>query len=102
MRSGGTRACLKRDAQNCLIVQIVGVIYLRLYTEGERSEMNDTAGEKNSAENCEVEDSARHPQARDAIYQEALLFPGDSLFIPFDKWVYSRSLTASISVAYQW
>lgn len=107
MRSGGSRMPLQCDSRKRLLVQIVGAIYLRLYAEGEGSKLcmqgvADVAEGNRTTVECELEDFEGHPRARDAVFEEALLFPGDGLFIPSNMWLYTRSLTTSVCVIYQW
>ena len=40
----------------------------------------------------------RFPAVRQAEYTEAVLGPGDALFIPHGHWHYVRSLETSLSV----
>ena len=46
----------------------------------------------------EAPDVGAYPEFADASYQEAILGPGDMLFIPKSVWHYVRSLTTSCSV----
>jgi hypothetical protein len=62
----------------------------------------DAADRNRSAVECEPEYFEDHPRTRDAVFEEALLFPGDGLFIPSNMWLYTRSLTTSVGVIYQW
>ena len=48
-----------------------------------------------------VDDDA-FPLFRGAPYLEAVLKPGDALFIPIFHWHYVRSLTPSFSVSFWW
>jgi len=50
--------------------------------------------------NCEKEDYEMYPLAKDAIFVEVILFPGDALYIPAKAWHYVRSLSTSISMNY--
>lgn len=43
-------------------------------------------------------DLARYPRFADASFSEAVLRPGELLFIPAKTWHYVRSLTTAISV----
>jgi lysine-specific demethylase 8 len=47
-------------------------------------------------------DDAAFPLFRGTPYLEAVLKPGDALFIPIFHWHYVRSLTPSFSVSFWW
>jgi len=106
--TGGTRTPLHFDSYDNLFVQLVGVKYVRIYGASETDKLyvirKDDAQSSYglqgnmSAVDCEIEDYDAHPRARDAKYVEALMFPGDCLYIPARAWHYVRSLTTSISV----
>lgn len=122
MGTGGTRTPLHFDSFDNLFVQIVGAKYVRLYgieeTEklyvirGKGTNSNPelaTYGKQGnmSAIKCEIDDfveseKCRFPKAKEAIYREVVMFPGDCLFIPARVWHYVRSLSTSISVNYWW
>jgi hypothetical protein len=112
--TGGTRTPLHYDSMDNIFVQIVGIKYVRIYTADQTpnlyvlqsgsdddSKVSSYAKQGNmSALDCEREDWAKHPDAANAKYTEALLFPGDTLFIPKGAWHYVRSLTTSFSGNY--
>lgn len=104
--TGGTRTPLHFDSYDNLLIQLVGVKYVRLYDPNEtvRLYVSHDKGygrQGNMSEvNCELEDMERHPLVRDATFTEVVLFPGDCLFIPSRQWHYVRSLSTSISVNY--
>ena len=104
--TGGTRTPLHFDSYSNLFVQLVGVKYVRIYGEEESPRLyvskNETYGLQGNMSDvdCEQEDFSRHPLTKDAKYQEVLLFPGDSLYIPARAWHYVRSLSTSMSVNY--
>ena len=122
MGTGGTRTPLHFDSFDNLFVQIVGAKYVRLYgieeteklyiirSKGANSNLDlATYGKQGnmSAVNCEIDDfveseKCRFPKAKEAIYREVVMFPGDCLFIPARVWHYVRSLSTSISVNYWW
>jgi len=102
---GGTRTPLHFDTYDNILVQIVGAKYVRIYSQTESSKLYRGGGryglQNNMSElDCECEDFNKHPLARDAVYTEALLLPGDAIYIPARAWHYVRSLTVSISVNY--
>ena len=104
--TGGTRTPLHYDSYDNLFVQIVGAKYIRLYHPRETSNLHvmkqsDTSYGKQgniSSVDCELEDFSLHPMAEHAKYSEALLFPGDCLYIPSRHWHYVRSCCTSASV----
>ena len=108
--TGGTRTPLHFDTYDNLFVQLVGIKYVRIYGASETDKLyvirKDDAQSSYmyglqgnmSAVDCEIEDYDTHPRACDAKYVEALMFPGDCLYIPARAWHYVRSLTTSISV----
>jgi Cupin-like domain/SET domain len=111
--TGGTRTPLHFDNYDNLLVQLVGVKYVRLYAVDATDELPRLSGSGEcsslglqgnmSSLNCEIEET---DEAQSAVkeahvpYTEALLFPGDCLFIPSRVWHYVRSLSTSVSVNY--
>jgi hypothetical protein len=55
-----------------------------------------------SAVAVEAPDHAKFPRFAEAKYLEAVLGPGDLLFMPKGMWHYVRSLTTSVSVNFWW
>jgi len=111
MGTGGTRTPLHFDSYDNLLVQIVGVKYVRLYDPKWTSKlyvknMQDSIDDKYASQGnmssieCECEDYDKRPLAKEAEHTEVVLYPGDCLFIPSRHWHYVRSLTTSISVNY--
>lgn len=104
--TGGTRTPLHFDSSDNFFVQIAGSKYIRLYGTDQTDKLyviihagEGYAKQQNmSAVNCEREDFLKHPKAADAKYMEAILLPGDLIFIPQGVWHYVRALTTSISV----
>lgn len=104
--TGGTRTPLHFDSYDNLLIQLVGAKYVRVYDPKETSRLYVSRDkgyglQGNMSElNCEMEDYDKHPLARDAVFTEVLLLPGDCLYIPSRHWHYVRSLSTSISVNY--
>ena len=103
--TGGTRTPLHFDSYENLFVQTVGAKYIRLYEADETPNLYVTKSgyglQGNMSDvDCENEDFSKHPKAKNAKYQEVLLYPGDALYIPCRTWHYVRSLTSSVSVNY--
>jgi lysine-specific demethylase 8 len=106
MGTGGTRTPLHFDTYDNLLVQLVGAKYVRLYKKESGPKLyvskdKSYGGQGNMSElDCEREDFAKHPSAKDCSYTEVVLFPGDCLFIPSREWHYVRSLSTSVSINY--
>jgi Cupin-like domain/SET domain len=111
--TGGTRTPLHFDNYDNLLVQLVGVKYVRLYAADATDKLprfsvsgeNSSYGRQGnmSSLNCELEEideALSGVEEASAMYTEALLFPGDCLFIPSRVWHYVRSLSTSVSVNY--
>lgn len=104
--TGGTRTPCHFDSYDNLLVQIVGAKYVRLYESKETGNlyvMNQSASNYGKQGNistidCELEDYTQHPLLRHANFSEAVLYPGDCLYIPQKEWHYVRSLSTSASV----
>ncbi len=104
--TGGTRTPLHFDSYDNMLIQLVGAKYVRLYDPKETGRLYVSSDKKyglqgNMSEvDCELEDFAKHPLCKDAVYTEVILFPGDCLYIPSRHWHYVRSLSTSASVNY--
>lgn len=102
--TGGTRTPLHFDSYSNIFIQLVGVKYVRIYSTEETPKLyvskNKSYGLQGNMSDvdCEQEAFEQFPLAKNAAYKEALLFPGDALFIPARAWHYVRSLTTSMSV----
>lgn len=91
-------------------MQVVGSKYVRLYSSEETHKLyvlpkeGPAYGKQGnmSALNCEKEDFSRHVAAKHAKFTEALLLPGDCLFIPSKTWHYFRGLSTSVSINFWW
>ena len=104
--TGGTRTPLHFDTYDNLLVQVVGVKYVRLYAVVATPNLYMTKDSSYGLQgnmsqlDCELEDYEKHPLAQECAYSEVLLFPGDCLYIPARQWHYVRSLSTSASVNY--
>ncbi|KAF9966606.1 hypothetical protein BGZ70_001815 [Mortierella alpina] len=116
----GTVSPMHTDPYHNLLAQVVGRKYIRLYAPRETSKLycygsgslvdaDGTTGEESkeaamlsntSQVNVEQPDLAQHPLFADAQYLEAVLEPGELLYIPFQWWHYIRSLSTSFSVSF--
>lgn len=104
--TGGTRTPCHFDTYDNLLAQVIGAKYIRCFHPSQTSKLHvmkqsDTSyGSQGnmSAVDCEMEDFSAHPMAKDAVFEETILFPGDVLFIPSGYWHYVRSLSTSASV----
>jgi len=111
--TGGTRTPLHFDSYDNILVQVVGVKYVRLYNADQSNKLYvinaNGSTDKSfcrqgnfSAVNCEFEDTKKHPLCLKATYMDTILYPGDALFIPAGCWHYIRSLSTSFSVNSFW
>eukprot|EP00814_Leptocylindrus_danicus_P006492 CAMPEP_0116031374 /NCGR_PEP_ID=MMETSP0321-20121206/17470_1 /TAXON_ID=163516 /ORGANISM="Leptocylindrus danicus var. danicus, Strain B650" /LENGTH=791 /DNA_ID=CAMNT_0003506475 /DNA_START=469 /DNA_END=2842 /DNA_ORIENTATION=- len=95
--TGGTRTPLHFDSYDNILVQVVGVKYVRLYNADQSNKLYvinaNGSTDKSfcrqgnfSAVNCEFEDTKKHPLCLKATYMDTILYPGDALFIPAGCW----------------
>jgi len=101
----GTVTSLHSDPGDNLLCQVAGYKYVRLYSlEQTKFLYARTMLEKStnvfgtSPVRVEAPDLEKYPEFAQATYMEAVLAPGDMLFIPKRHWHYVRSLTTSFSV----
>lgn len=93
------------DPYDNLLVQIKGSKYVRLFPPAETNKLypyEDSLMTNTSQVDIEVADLTSFPKYKDAKYLEALIRPGDMLYIPKGWWHYVRSLEASMSVSFWW
>jgi lysine-specific demethylase 8 len=114
-----------------LFCQVVGWKYIRLYPPDERERLYPRGSDENGVDGSNTSsvdvqilrpmiwrgeegdrgeewrcDRKQHeeefPLAEDAEYVEAMLGPGDSIYVPLGWWHYVESLTTSFSVSFWW
>jgi ribosomal protein L16 Arg81 hydroxylase len=69
---------------------------MRVWSEISCYEVN----EMNDLEQLRQEFESEFPRFKEAKYVDAILAPGDSLYLPVGWWHYIRSLTPSFSVSF--
>lgn len=88
---------------------MAGYKYVRLFTADQtpflyvrHTEPRDGLGGQGNLSAVDVEspDLQAHPLFAKAAYTEAILAPGEMLFIPAKCWHYVRSLSNSISISF--
>ena len=95
--------CHKDPTPNFLC-QVLGQKYVRLYSSLYDEAMYPCSGILRNTSQVDVEspDLSRFPLFSKAPYQDVILQPGETLFIPPGYWHYVRSLSVSISVSFWW
>ncbi|KAI9034409.1 hypothetical protein DFJ74DRAFT_640210 [Hyaloraphidium curvatum] len=98
----GTVSPAHTDPHHNLYAQVAGHKYARLFAPSQAERLYPAGGIISNTSRVDVEDPdlAEHPLFAGAEYEEAVLAPGDLLFIPKGWWHYLRSLTVSCSVSF--
>ena len=102
--TAGTVTRLHFDSYDNLLCQVAGYKWVRLFPPDEAPSLyvlppSGTAAQGNvSAVDVERPDAAAHPLYDPAHGVDAVLGPGDALFIPRGWWHWVRSLCPSLSV----
>lgn len=101
----GTVSPLHNDPPHNLLCQIMGKKYVRLYNPDCSSLLYcNTEGILTNTSQVDVEnpDLVKYPQFSGAPYKEAILNPGQMLYIPPLWWHFVKSLEVSFSVNFWW
>jgi hypothetical protein len=93
----GTMTPLHRDLGNVYLAQIAGRKLVRMAPSKQLHLVYNEAGYHSEAD-LDKPDFERYPLLKDAWLAEAIIKPGDLLFIPLGWWHFVKSLDTTISV----
>ena len=99
----GTVSPLHQDPKHNFLCQVVGEKYIKLYSVDQTEFLYPhTDGILTNTSQVDVEnpDLTRFPDFAKAHCVEAVIKPGDMLYIPVKCWHYVRSLSVSFSVSF--
>lgn len=100
----GTVSPPHTDPQNNLLAQVVGYKYVRLFAPSERERLypHDQQDMLSNTSRVDIRDpdSKLFPGYAEAAYWEAVIAPGQLLYIPRGWWHYVESLSPSFSVSF--
>ncbi|GGM30161.1 cupin-like domain-containing protein [Dactylosporangium sucinum] len=95
----GTVTPLHHDNMNILLCQVVGRKHVRLVPSWDRHRVYPRGGTFSHVD-ASSPDLGRFPDYADATVLEAVLEPGEALFIPVGWWHWVRALDVSITVSF--
>eukprot|EP00873_Tetraselmis_striata_P021099 jgi/Tetstr1/441363/TSEL_029612.t1 len=101
----GTVSCLHHDPHHNLLAQVVGTKYVRLYAPEQTPNLYPHDGLNSNTSQVDLDhgdEGGRFPRFAGAAFREALLRPGQMLYIPPRWWHYVKSLSVSFSVSFWW
>mmetsp|Transcript_22614 Transcript_22614/g.62771 ORF Transcript_22614/g.62771 Transcript_22614/m.62771 type:complete len:406 (+) Transcript_22614:185-1402(+) len=112
MGTCGTKTPLHFDSYDNILCQVAGFKYVRLYSKRETPHLyvdkgdgtfaNQQAYTRKQANISQVDvsepDLNRFPDFAGALFTDAILSPGEMLFIPSRYWHFVQSLTTAVSV----
>lgn len=86
-------------------MQVVGTKYVRLYAPEQTPNLYPHDGLNSNTSQVDLDhgdEGGRFPRFAGAAFREALLRPGQMLYIPPRWWHYVKSRSVSFSVSFWW